>query len=145
MRIEDRIAEISRRLRQLKESVLVVEKDAFLENHNLMAATERHIQVAIQACMDIASHIVAQMALEKPQRENKEIFNILADQSIIDTSLANRLVSMGGMRNVLVHNYLDVDDKKVYDAVKNDLKDIEAFVKQIQEFIDKQQNNKKIV
>lgn len=138
LRIKDRITEIRRRLTQIKESIVEKDEKEFLTESIISSATERRLQVAIQACMDIASHIVAQMTLEKPQRENKEVFTILANKGIIEKELGKRLVAMGGMRNILVHEYLDVDLKKIYHAIKHDLGDIETFIAQIQRFMDRE-------
>lgn len=84
LRIEEAFAEIRRRLQQLKEVAQNIDETRFLTDSLVADATERRLQIAIQACMDIASHIVAQMALEKPQKENKEVFEILAKHKIID-------------------------------------------------------------
>ena len=142
LRINDRIAEIRRRLRQLKESLETVSEHEFIEKDELVDATDHRLQIAIQACMDIASHIVAEMALEKPQKESKEVFMVLAREDIVADDLAKRLVAMGGMRNILVHQYMEVDDRKVYQAIKHDLGDIEEFVAQIQKFLDSQDDDK---
>jgi len=34
---------------------------------------------------------------------------------------------MAGFRNILVHDYIDLDREIVYDIIKNNLKDIENF------------------
>ena len=41
------------------------------------------------------------------------------------------------MRNILVHEYTEVEREKVYKTIKTDLGDIEEFVSQIQKFMDK--------
>ena len=137
-RIEDRISEIRKRLRQLKETAESVKPEDFYKEDQIIDATERRIQLVIQACMDIASHIVAQMALEKPKKENKEVFTILAKHSILTPSIADRLSLMAGMRNILVHDYLEVDTRKIFNVISHDLKDIEEFVVEVQRFLDKQ-------
>lgn len=139
-RIEDRITEIRRRLNDLRETAETIDEVKFLTDSVIADATERRLQVAIQACMDIANHLVAQIAIEKPQKENKEVFLILAKHKIINEDLAKKLVKMAGMRNILVHQYMEVKRQLVYDAIKNDLGDIRDFIKQIQRFLDKKRN-----
>lgn len=97
-RIEDRITEIRRRLNDLRETAETIDEVKFLTDSVIADATERRLQVAIQACMDIANHLVAQIAIEKPQKENKEVFLILAKHKIINEDLAKKLVKMAGMR-----------------------------------------------
>lgn len=137
-RIEELIAEIRRRLNVLHDTAAEVDQVKFLADSLIADASERRLQVAMQACIDVANHIVAQMALEKPKKENKEVFLILAKHKIIDKDLAEKLVCMAGMRNVLVHQYTEVARDKVYQAIKHDLSDIEEYVAQIQKFLDKE-------
>lgn len=136
-RIRDRLGEIRKRLRELKTSIKTVSKEQFLTDSLLCDATERRIQVAIQACLDIAGHIVSQAAVKKPKQENKELFLILAELGVIGNELAEKLAQMAGMRNILVHEYLEVAREKVYQAVRKDLGDIVQFCQEIEEFLEK--------
>jgi len=49
----------------------------------------------------------------------------------LETELADRLSAAAGMRNILVHDYLMVDDKAVWDALGrlDDLHQFSGFVK----------------
>lgn len=136
-RIRDRLAEVRKRLQSLKKSVETVDEEQFLTDSLIADATERRLQVAIQACLDIAGHIVSQAAVKKPKQENKELFLILVELGIIENKLAKKLVQMVGMRNILVHEYLEVARERVYKAVKNDLGDIVQFAQEIEKFLEK--------
>lgn len=83
-------------------------KKQFLTDGMVQAAAERNIQVAIQSVLDICNHVVADMKLEVPDEE-KQAFEIMAAHKLISRQLAKTLAQMTGMRNVLVHEYLDVD------------------------------------
>lgn len=136
-RINDRISEIRTRLNILRDLPNNTDEESFITDLNQIAtATERHLEVTIQACLDIAAHLVAQMALEKP-KENKDLFRTLANHKIISISLTKKLIAMTGMRNVLIHQYLKVQRDKIYQTIKNDLGDIVEFVKQIELFLEK--------
>lgn len=136
-RIRDRLAEVRKRLQSLKKSVETVDEEQFLTDSLIADATERRLQVAIQACLDIAGHIVSQAAVKKPKQENKELFLILVELGIIENKLAKKLVQMVGIRNILVHEYLEVARERVYKAVKNDLGDIVQFAQEIEKFLEK--------
>jgi uncharacterized protein YutE (UPF0331/DUF86 family) len=87
------------------------------------------MQVAIQAVLVIGYHVVSVMELGTP-KDYKDIFKILAGNKIVSKSLAARLSAMAGLRNILVHDYLEVDLKIVYRILKKDLGDFETFNKQ---------------
>ena len=92
---------------------------------------EHTLQLAIQATLDVASHVVSDQRLGEP-RANRELFELLARGGWIDEALAGVLVQVAGFRNVLVHGYEDVDLAIVEDVLRNHLHDLLAFVAAIQ-------------
>ena len=91
---------------------------------------EHTLQVAIQAALDVASHVVSDERLGEP-RTNRELFALLARRGLLPAELANRLGHMAGFRNVLVHGYQDVDLAVVQDVLANRLDDLLAFVRAV--------------
>ncbi len=91
---------------------------------------EHTLQLAIQAALDVASHIVSDERLGEP-RTSREIFALLERGGWIESDLSETLQRMAGFRNVLVHGYDDVDLAIVRDVVENHLADLEAFVRAV--------------
>jgi uncharacterized protein YutE (UPF0331/DUF86 family) len=87
---------------------------------------ERTLQVAIQAALDVASHITSERRLGEPAT-NRELFTLLERDDWIPSELRARLADMAGFRNVLVHGYDDVNLDVVRDVLKNHLVDLERF------------------
>ena len=88
---------------------------------------EHTLQLAIQAALDVASHIVSDERLGEPAT-NRELFDRLAAGGWISKDLGSKLGDMAGFCNVLVHGYQDVDLDIVVDAAANRLEDLTAFV-----------------
>jgi uncharacterized protein YutE (UPF0331/DUF86 family) len=88
---------------------------------------EHTLQLAIQAALDVASHIASDEAIGEP-RTNRELFDLLARAGWLDPALAAKLSSMAGFRNVLVHGYDTVDLSIVEDVVRHRLDDLLQFV-----------------
>ena len=88
---------------------------------------EHTLQIAIQAALDVASHLVSDDRLGEP-RSNRELFEILARHGWISEELLATLRGIVGFRNVLVHGYGDVDLEIVRDVVENRLDDLLRFV-----------------
>jgi len=93
---------------------------------------EHTLQIAIQAALDVASHVVSDRRLGEA-RTNRELFDLLARDGWIGAPLAESLRRMVGFRNVLVHGYDDVDLRVVEDVVANHLTDLLAFVDAVRE------------
>lgn len=70
--------------------------------------------MAIQAAIDIAVHIVAEETGATPETYG-QAFEMLGESGILDGDLAGDLRRAAGLRNVLVHGYLDVDPEQVWD------------------------------
>jgi uncharacterized protein YutE (UPF0331/DUF86 family) len=88
---------------------------------------EHTLQIAIQASLDVALHIVSDDRLGEP-RTNREVFALLARAGWMDAPLSDSLSRMVGFRNILVHGYDDVNLDVVRDVLANRLGDLEAFV-----------------
>lgn len=92
----------------------------------LAAAAERWLQIAIEACIDIAYHLVAAHEWTPPETA-RAAFLVLAGHGIADRDLAERLGRASGMRNVLVHDYVAVDLELIARVVREDLDDLRRF------------------
>ena len=88
---------------------------------------EHTLQLAIQAVLDVASHIVSDGRLGEP-RTNGELFDLLRAAGWIDDAQTSTLRKMAGFRNLVVHGYMTVDLAIVQSIVENNLQDLLAFV-----------------
>jgi uncharacterized protein YutE (UPF0331/DUF86 family) len=95
---------------------------------------EHTLQIAIQAALDVASHIVSDHRLGEP-RTNRELFDLLGRHGWLPSPLVDILRDMGGFRNVLVHGYAEVDVSVVRDVLDHHLPDFETFVSAIRQRI----------
>lgn len=91
---------------------------------------EHTLQIAIQAALDIASHIVSDERLGEPTT-NRELFDRLARGGWISEALARKLHDAAGLRNLLVHGYGDVDLAIVRRVVEENLGDLLALVEAV--------------
>jgi uncharacterized protein YutE (UPF0331/DUF86 family) len=90
------------------------------------------LQLAIQAALDVASHIVSERRLGEPV-SNRQMFDLLARDGWLAPALASMLGNMAGFRNILVHGYQEVDNAILRDVVECRLEDLLTFVALIRE------------
>jgi len=88
---------------------------------------EHTLQLAIQAALDVASHVVSDLRLGEPVT-NRALFDLLVEAGWVPRDLGEILGDMAGFRNVLVHGYTEVDLDIVHDVLVNRLGDLESFV-----------------
>ena len=101
--------------------------EEFLINETVVAASKYTLLIAIEAAISICNHLAARM-LHKSPDSYAACFTILASGGIITNDLADRLASMAGFRNLLVHVYNQIDDGRVWEILQSDLGDLEEYV-----------------
>jgi len=77
------------------------------------------MQVAIECCTDIASHLLAAYGLKRPA-QRRDVFRVLAETGYLEPDYAEKMVKMVQLRNRLVHLYWDIDAAKMYHYLQND-------------------------
>src|SRR5438874_11058347 len=100
------------------------DEKTFIKDPLIYGNAERYLQLAIQCVLDISNHIVADLRLNLPT-DNRELFEMLAAHKILPKTLSKKLTLMAGFRNILVHEYLEIDRRRVFSVLKNDLPDFE--------------------
>lgn len=102
---------------------------------------ERTLQIDIEACLDLANHIISAKGFREPS-SNADAFYILCENKIIPASFFNKLKDMASFRNLMVHNYAKVDSEKVYGILKRHLKDFDDYLAQVVRFLEKEKEGK---
>ena len=93
-------------------------------------ACERLLQVSIEVVIDICNLLVSGLRLGLPAEE-EDLFRKLLKAGVISKGMSEKLREMRGFRNILVHEYAQVDDRLVYEAVKTKLEDFTLFKRDI--------------
>lgn len=133
-RVRRRLAELDRRLASLR-GLVELGRERYLADADVRTLAERHLQIALQAALDVALHIAAEDAGRTPE-DYGDAFVLLGELGVLDPDLARRLRAPAGMRNVLVHGYAELDEALVWAALE-DLGDLDAFAQQVSAAIDR--------
>lgn len=96
---------------------------------------EHGLQLAIQNLVDIGSHILSALGKNKCE-DYTEVIDKLGSEGIIPSDFAKKIRGMAGLRNILVHDYLEIDLKTIYEILQNRLTDFDAFRRYITIFIE---------
>lgn len=86
--------------------------------------------MAIQNCIDIAAHIISEEGCGVPGSTN-EMFYLLEERGYLDGSLTEKIVAAVGFRNLIVHEYVKVDLKLVFEVAQNDIEDLNEYLRSI--------------
>lgn len=111
--------------------------EKILEDEDTQDLIDRRMQVALENCIDIATHLSSGLDLPRKERA-ADIFLQLAEREIISKDLADKLVGAVGFRNILVHEYTEIDYQLAYSDLSQKLEDLRQFAKEVFEFVEKQ-------
>lgn len=122
-------------LNKLKE-FSSMEEVVFLADHHNYGLAEHYLQQSIEVILDVCRHIVIALELKTPE-DSRALFGLLADAGVIPSEFAQKNANMAGFRNRMVHEYADIDHKKVYSYLVNYFSELENFVAIISSYAQK--------
>ena len=96
--------------------------DKYSKNWKTQRIVERTLQMMIEICVDIASHIVSDEGFRVP-KSYADTFKVLYENKIIKKDLFDRMERMAKFRNILVHQYDRIDAKIVVSILNTYLDD----------------------
>lgn len=112
------------------EATATLSRKAFLEDPDKVDATERRLQIAVQAAIDVAAHLAAANAWATAEGY-AGTFRVLAREGVLEPEVAERLAMAAGLRNLLVHDYLAVDPARLHATLDDDVADLRAFIRTV--------------
>ncbi len=118
------------KLRPIAQKTLTEYKSDFY----LKSSAERLMQLIVECATDINNHVVVETG-NRPPEDYTVSFIRAVEAGLISRELAEKLKGSAGMRNVLVHEYMEIDDEKVYSAIPAAIKEYKEYIKQVDEFI----------
>jgi len=124
------MADAERRLRELGGEP----EEAFLADYRNTESAKYLLIVATESAIDICNHLVARLGGRAPE-DYADCFAVLTTLGVIEPDLADRLRRMARFRNLLVHLYWQVDDRRVYRALHKDLDDLGEYRRQIRDWL----------
>jgi uncharacterized protein YutE (UPF0331/DUF86 family) len=90
--------------------------------------------MAIETTLDMGGHIVSELGLGEVNWYS-DIAAIMEEKGYISVELREKWIRIVGFRNVLVHQYIEVDRKIVYDVLQNKLGDLEELKRVFASFL----------
>jgi len=130
------------KLREIKDSLEKVKThlpqtlEEFLNSGLIKDGIYKKVEFMIENVLDICKIINTDLNLGLPKKDVDVIEN-LVKHKIISEEMGEKIKSMKGFRNILVHRYGEIEDEIAYEEIKDGLKDFEKFEKEIESFLEK--------
>lgn len=117
-RLRDEVTDL-RRLAGYDAATLLADRDK-------LKSIKYGFVVAIEICIDAGQHVIASEGYRAPSNYG-EVFTVLAEHGHLADEDVPTFVAMAGFRNLLVHGYADIDDRRVVATLHNHLDDFDRF------------------
>lgn len=121
-----------RRLQNLENNVAELRKmhseftlDEIKDDKTKEWALRYGLLESIQIVIDLSCHIVAHHNLGNAETYS-DCIKLLKEFDILDKELMQRLINMAGLRNILVHEYVEIDIDQLFEML-NHLDDFTIF------------------
>jgi len=108
----------------------------YISDTRLRKAIERTLHVAIEICLDIGRRLIATEGFRYPS-DNQDVFRVLNEVEILPATLLPALVEMARFRNLIVHDYAQINNERVYHILQTRLGDFAAFAQAIGVYLEK--------
>ena len=97
-------------------------------------AVERILILVVDLAVDINNHVAA-VELGEVADDYKLTFPLAAKAGVISRELAEKLAPSAGTRNILVHQYLDVDPQRVVLAASMAVEQYGEYVREVAAYV----------
>ncbi len=126
---------MSDNLRELRRFETITLEE-YLASFDLKIISERILELVIQAALDINEHLLTK-GLQVQSTTNKQSFLNLGKYNIITVELAEELSLSVGVRNILAHQYLNINHKMLFGHIKKVLIIYPHYISQIANYLNK--------
>jgi uncharacterized protein YutE (UPF0331/DUF86 family) len=120
---------VKRHLERVKKKANV-DLQTFLGDLDCQEIILFNLQMAVQNCIDIAAHIISEEGFGVPG-SNNEMFYLLEENQYLSTEITEKMVKAVGFRKLIVHEYTKIEIKQVYETARNDINDINNYLKEV--------------
>jgi uncharacterized protein YutE (UPF0331/DUF86 family) len=133
------------RLQKMRELLEFLERydnttfEQYCEDQILRLSYERTFQLFADCILDINRHILSTLIpdCEQPKTSNRDAFLAMSTREILPLTLAESLADAVGMRNVLVHMYLEIDNAQVFASIAQCREVYPQYMRQIVKYLDR--------
>lgn len=116
------------------ESLRETTEGELSRNRERLWAVEHGLQLCCQNAIDLATHLAAAAGRDVP--DYASAIDRLAELAVLPADFAARFRTIAGFRNVLVHDYLEIDLSIVHELLTNRLDDFRLFAAHVERYLE---------
>lgn len=133
---KDRIDEINDKLKEIRRFVAELTKFKGIKGQELEVDelkkrfVEREFQLAAELVLDVCGLVIAEYGYRTPE-DYKDKIVILGENGVLTREFADKFKSVAGLRNILVHDYVQINYNELARFLDESLGDFEEFIRMV--------------
>ena len=132
------IAEELARLLEFKDASYEEIANDFIK----LAAVERILERIVNRAVDVNEHLIGALSTGREPKTTqltyRETFLMLANLGVYPHDFADAISKSAGLRNVLVHEYNDVDRQLVYGSIRTCLSQYREYIDKVEAYLERE-------
>ena len=134
-------ATIYERLDKLSQVIKLLEKyratprEDFLTDFTINSAAQYNLILGIEIIVDIGSHLLSE-AFQVHASEYRQVIELLGEYEVLPREFAEENIPMARFRNLIIHQYEQVDMAQVYENLQKAPGVLNQFAKYFTDFIE---------
>lgn len=115
-------------------TIIAIDEEVFIKEPKVIYALRYLLIEAVEVMANICNHLLTRMAGQVP-KGYPDCFEKLSEANIITRELGEKLKKAASLRNILIHKYWEIDNRRVFRSAKENIGDFEQFLREVNEFI----------
>jgi uncharacterized protein YutE (UPF0331/DUF86 family)/predicted nucleotidyltransferase len=125
-----------RKLAELRRGPLSFED--FMANEDRRDLTVHHLRIALECVLDICRHFLAVKGVSLQELDTTNLIELAGVKGFLPPSFAHRIRGMAGMRNAIVHAYVNLNYRAIYDTVVRRLEEVDEFGRHVLRYLEQE-------
>lgn len=133
---------VDEKFKKLEESIKMLEvykkisESDFLKDNTINGATIHYLVLSIEIVVDLGNHILSEI-FQDHASAYEEVILKLGELKVIPEDFSTDNANMAKFRNLLIHEYIKVDMKRVYEYLQRAPNIFRKFAEYYFDFIDR--------
>ena len=107
---------------------------AYVGDRINQAVVERYLERAIGRMIDVNFHVITGVG-SPPSTDDHASFLKLADLGVLEGDFARQIARAAGLRNRLVHDYDEVDPRRVFEGLEAALREVPVYASRVNAYL----------
>jgi len=117
------------------EALAAKPREDYLASRIDEVLAERYLERMIGRMIDVNYHLITD-AGHAPPRDYHESFTRLGTLGILPADFALRIAACTGLRNRLVHEYDEIDPRRVHEGLVSAVRDVPEYLRRVHAYVE---------